>query len=249
MEIYLRFNTFILTYEGNYHRSERRIVLLSDDSKLATERYSLTLCTTISKDVITQDVLLFFQSYSLLQQSFNLRTVVFTESPAVFSLKKKYNLTVIPSVKLNAYHKPVFSSIMQYAEQTWNTQYYGYVNGDILLSPMLFDVLLTLKSNEYFTPLQRPYMLAGRVSEVQTYSLDMGSIARYSESFEALYRKGKRRNSFSADYFIYSGKLMSHPGMMYEDVVLGRYYIDNWVMGMVLLHDGILIDSTEASSE
>lgn len=61
MEIYLRFNTFILTYEGNYHRSERRIVLLSfvcvngvsssDDSKLATERYSLTLCTTISKDV------------------------------------------------------------------------------------------------------------------------------------------------------------------------------------------------------
>lgn len=87
---------------------------------------------------------------------------------------------------------------MQYAEQTWNTQYYGYVNGDILLSPMLFDVLLTLKSNEYFTPLQRPYMLAGRVSEVQTYSLDMGSIARYSESFEALYRKGKRRNSFSA---------------------------------------------------
>ena len=249
MEMYLRFNTFILTYEGNYHRSERRIVLLSDDSKLATERYSLTLCTTISKDVITQDVLLFFRSYSLLQQSFNLRTVVFTESPAVFSLKKKYNLTVIPSVKLNAYHKPVFSSIMQYAEQTWNTQYYGYVNGDILLSPMLFDVLLTLKSNEYFTPLQRPYMLAGRVSEVQTYSLDMGSIARYSESFEALYRKGKRRNSFSADYFIYSGKLMSHPGMIYEDVVLGRYYIDNWVMGMVLLHDGILIDSTEASSE
>lgn len=42
---------------------------------------------------------------------------------------------------------------------------------------------------------------------------------------------------------------MSHAGMMYEDVVLGRYYIDNWVMGMVLLHDGILIDSTEASSE
>ena len=42
---------------------------------------------------------------------------------------------------------------------------------------------------------------------------------------------------------------MSHPGMMYEDVVIGRYYIDNWVMGMVLLHDGILIDSTEASSE
>ena len=61
MEMYMRFNTFILTYEGNYHKSERKLILLSfvylnnmsisDDSRLTPDQYSLTLCTTISRDV------------------------------------------------------------------------------------------------------------------------------------------------------------------------------------------------------
>lgn len=30
-------------------------------------------------------------------------------------------------------------------------------------------------------------------------------------------------------------------------VVLGRYYIDNWIMGSIHLQDGLLIDTTETS--
>lgn len=42
---------------------------------------------------------------------------------------------------------------------------------------------------------------------------------------------------------------MSNNGTVtYEDVVLGRYYIDNWIMGMIRLNQGYLIDATKAGS-
>ena len=41
---------------------------------------------------------------------------------------------------------------------------------------------------------------------------------------------------------------MSRSTMQYEDVVLGRYYIDNWIMGMIHLNHGFLIDTTEAGT-
>lgn len=41
---------------------------------------------------------------------------------------------------------------------------------------------------------------------------------------------------------------MSNNTMDYEMVVLGRYYIDNWIMGMIRLHNGYLIDTTKAGT-
>lgn len=38
----------------------------------------------------------------------------------------------------------------------------------------------------------------------------------------------------------------SHPEL-YDPVVLGRYYIDNWIMGTILLNHGYLVDATKAS--
>lgn len=41
---------------------------------------------------------------------------------------------------------------------------------------------------------------------------------------------------------------MSNDTLNYEMVVLGRYYIDNWIMGMIRLHNGYLIDTTKAGT-
>ena len=41
---------------------------------------------------------------------------------------------------------------------------------------------------------------------------------------------------------------MSSKTVNYEKVVLGRYYIDNWIMGMIRLHNGYLIDTTKAGT-
>ena len=38
---------------------------------------------------------------------------------------------------------------------------------------------------------------------------------------------------------------MSKKDMEYEPVVLGRFYIDNWIMGSIALNHGYLIDTTE----
>lgn len=41
--------------------------------------------------------------------------------------------------------------------------------------------------------------------------------------------------------------MMSKKDMDYEPVVLGRFYIDNWIMGSIALNNGYLIDTTEVS--
>ncbi|OAO14982.1 hypothetical protein AV274_3329 [Blastocystis sp. ATCC 50177/Nand II] len=52
-------------------------------------------------------------------------------------------------------------------------------------------------------------------------------------------------SSVIPDYFIYAGKLYTGMGTGVPGVVLGRYYIDNWIMGSIHLQDGLLIDTTE----
>ena len=137
---------------------------------------------------------------------------------------------------------------MQETEKMVNSLFYGYINGDILLSESVFVFLQTIYTNQNGHSLLNPGCLfAGRVSEVSDISEFNLSPAKASEFFDAYYHKGSLRNRFSSDYFIYPGHLYSSTPELFEDVVLGRYYIDNWIMGSVLVKNGVLVDATKTS--
>ena len=51
--------------------------------------------------------------------------------------------------RVNEYSKPIFPKMMQILERTEDSYFYGYVNGDILLSYTVFALLPELHSNEH----------------------------------------------------------------------------------------------------
>ena len=82
-------------------------------------------------------------------------------------------------------------------------------------------------------------MLAGRVKEVEHANLTFTSLDAFLSSFNRSYAEGLMRNPLSAVFLSFHFHL--------EPVVLGRFYIDNWIMGSIALNNGYLIDTTEVS--
>ena len=82
-----------------------------------------------------------------------------------------------------------------------NASFYGYVNGDILLSTTLFSLLSIIAGNQKQLFDTRPFLMAGRVNEVPEFNIDFSSLDEFSRSFEEIYARGKTRNPFSAVHY------------------------------------------------
>ncbi|KNB43957.1 glycosyl transferase [Blastocystis sp. subtype 4] len=211
-----------------------------------SSRVLLTLCSTFLVHKRTPYLEYFFKTYSLFQRLFDVRVLVFSDCEVIQQLGQEYNITIIPNVPLNEFSKPIFPEMMRRVEKEVDSVFYGYVNGDIILSSNVVTILRELSTNLRSSfIINSGVMLAGRVKEVEHANLTFTSLDAFLSSFNRSYAEGLMRNPLSADYFIYSGRMMSKKDMDYEPVVLGRFYIDNWIMGSIALNNGYLIDTTE----
>ena len=74
--------------------------------------------------------------------------VIFTDDPFYLSIcQRNSSLLCISKFETNQYGLPYIRSFMAKLD-TLDCQYYGYVNGDILLSHTLLDVLKLLQQNK-----------------------------------------------------------------------------------------------------
>ena len=63
----------------------------------------------------------------------------------------------------NSYHMPYVRSFIQALESLpISCSFYGYVNGDILISPSITDVLRTLQSSLRQAVTEKPFLVVGR---------------------------------------------------------------------------------------
>ena len=88
---------------------------------------------------------------------------------------------------------------MQTIEKLMDSFFYGYINGDVLLSESVFTFLETVLANQQGHDLLNPGCLfAGRVSEVANMTeFDMSSQTA-SIDFDSFYHQGSLRNRFSS---------------------------------------------------
>ena len=88
---------------------------------------------------------------------------------------------------------------MQTIEKLVDSFFYGYINGDVLLSESVFTFLETILANQQGHDLLNPGCLfAGRVSEVANMTeFDMSSQTA-SIDFDSYYHQGSLRNRFSS---------------------------------------------------
>lgn len=63
----------------------------------------------------------------------------------------------------NEYHMPYIRSFIKSLESLPLTcSFYGYVNGDILISPSIIDVLLSLQTSLHQAIAEKPFLVVGR---------------------------------------------------------------------------------------
>ena len=100
------------------------------------------------------------------------KAVVFTTDPFWLRYCKKNNLECSDffeyarvkcvSGRSNYAGTPYFKSLIHRLEEMHSCHFYGYVNGDILISPSITDVLRTLQSSLRQAVTEKPFLVVGR---------------------------------------------------------------------------------------
>ena len=78
---------------------------------------------------------------SLYQKHYPFIGIVFTKSDAIRQLADEYSLTVISEVQRNVYGLPILKDLIISMKMIVHSEYYGYINSDILVSPRIFELL------------------------------------------------------------------------------------------------------------
>lgn len=81
---------------------------------------------------------------SLYQQSHRFRGVVFSNSTPIIRYATSKGLFVVKECQRNEYGVPLYRSMMLALKRRFCSQYYGYINSDILIDPSFFARFNTL---------------------------------------------------------------------------------------------------------
>ena len=112
---------------------------------------------SIDKNYHTYKINNVIKMFNLFQRSFNFKGIVFTTSDSIISLANEEKVTVVTSFPFNfvcfvinsknVYGMPILRDMLVKAREMFDSDYYGYINSDILLSLNLFEVLDICKQN------------------------------------------------------------------------------------------------------
>ena len=96
--------------------------------------------------------------FNLFQRYFNFKGIVFTHSKPIIQQAKEENITVIRNYqysknsiqslpRINPYGLPYIQDMFVRATKMFSSDYYGYINSDIMLSYNIFEILELCKNN------------------------------------------------------------------------------------------------------
>lgn len=98
------------------------------------------------------DLINHIRMYLFFQTHFNFTAIIFSNSPPVKILCHQYNITIVDHYRTNKYGMPLIRDLYQQAYHLIRSRFYGYVNGDIIMSSNLFhflsDVERRVQNNE-----------------------------------------------------------------------------------------------------
>ena len=173
-----------------------------------SRHYKLVLFTTGEhySPHILQKAKIIKNWYSILQQDQSIHTVVFTKSPAFIELFNGTS-TVITSYLVNKFNFPIVTNMFDVIRHSFDADYYGYVNFDILIENNIIPALNYLSylvSQHYLSP---KHELVGRVAPI-----DINIIPENlsSSQFGRMYNSWNIRNPSSSVSFHFFFKSLSH---------------------------------------
>ena len=150
-----------------------------------TPRTVLSVRTTTPVDLVlftSEDVFnitnpklaLFRDSSAVYHARFNYHCILFTNNQDIIRFFEHSVCRVITDFKRNPYGLPYIYSMYSIASTVYKAKYYGYLNSDILIEPVVFPVLNYLDKQARAGSISRYHELAGRVHPIDTASLPAG---------------------------------------------------------------------------
>ncbi|KAK8806937.1 hypothetical protein WA158_003696 [Blastocystis sp. Blastoise] len=194
-----------------------------DENSIHTKRSLIILGTTLV--VTNQTSRIFIQNYFIdsiliFQKYTNIKFVIFTD-----------NEIIIDEFQVNEYNVPILKSIINTLEFNYESWFYGYVNGDILLSLNIQDVMLKIMESMYKKELKQEVIIVSTRSNVQdTFFYNKTFIDDYE--YNALLNEAYKNSTYylpnAIDLFISTKYTLTNH--LFDDAVIGRYFIDNYIM-------------------
>lgn len=134
---------------------------------------------------------------SLYQKEYSFKGIVFSSSPSIISFCEIMNITVIQRISRNEFGLPFVKDMLIELASRYRSEYYGYMNSDILLNPNVFNALerISKKMNTGIYPY--PIGITSTVMDVKYNfsSNDFDTINNTRLLFKRNFTKSRMRGS------------------------------------------------------
>ena len=157
-----------------------------------------------SEDVLSKTnpkLALFRDSSAVYYARFSYHCILFTNNQDIIRFFEHSVCKVITDFKRNPYGLPYIYSMYSIASTIYKAKYYGYLNSDILIEPVVFSVLNYLDKQARAGSISPYHELAGRVHPIDTTSLPAGfsTLEEMEKCFAEAKEKGyELRNPYTA---------------------------------------------------
>lgn len=188
----------------------------------------VTLFTTFAEHLHSDSEKMFVHNNTLANwASFNpsVNLILFSNDSYWGGVAKSYGWDVIKPLRVeNGTKPPVLKDMFRLAMSRYKTEWFGYVNADILFTK---DLILNLEmlTKKYNSSTSR-IMLTGRRTNVENLTnlnpVSESNIQQFAEQYGRLYKED------AEDFFI---STKSFPWQSILPVVVGRPGYDNWLVG------------------
>lgn len=167
--------------------------------------------------------------------------------------KDDYTIRCITTVQTNPYSMPYIKSVFQTLENMESDNitcdYYGYVNGDILLSPSIERVLSFIRRHQLRGNIKNHVLIVGRRLNKEVFDRSVfRNVYEYNKFINTVYLNEPLYSSLALDYFIYNRG--TYDLNTIPPIVIGRGEIDAWQFNYCYERPDIdIIDASDASED
>ncbi|KAK3611762.1 hypothetical protein CHS0354_014111 [Potamilus streckersoni] len=175
-------------------------------------------------------------------QSFipHVQLILFTKKNSSGKKVKFMNWNIFPILYYSDSGAPTIKAMFKQVKELYDTYWYGYFNGDILLTEDILETLEYVSRVSDHFPNASIFIIGRRINVLNVTSEEVRKINGVKESARS---RGSLHDIYTEDYFI-TNRFFSWDKI--PEFVIGHAGYDNWIVGHARCDLGtIVIDATE----
>lgn len=230
INIYLIFSLYIILY---YYRYEYNLVIFTT--------FIFNGNISIKKNII--QLLVYKSLLSISNKCNDIKLIIYLENITIDFIKNSKNVIIAKLPKLNIHKTPYFGPLLFNAIKKYKAKFYMYINGDIIISPQIRNIIHTLMKYINIRIIRANILCIATRSTI--YS-SINNISLYYNHYK-LYKTGVKSGPYSQDVFIMTKMLYLYNFKIYNKLLVGRAGIDNIILGTALSNKNIdVIDASDS---